>query len=85
MTRASEFGANDMSTNGNAEFGLHIFKRRASAQNSDRYTIGIWEGACQRAICHDACIDGALAAIRGEMEKAGQSQVVPHRELHRSV
>jgi hypothetical protein len=74
-----------MSTNGNAEFGLHIFKRRASAQNGDRYTIGVWEGACQRAICHDACIDGALAAIRDEMERAGRSAVMPHREFERSV
>ena len=85
MTRASEFGANEMSTNGNAEFGLHVFKRRASGQNGDRYTIGVWEGACQRAICHDACIDGALAAMGDEMEKAGQFQVVPHRELQGAV
>lgn len=84
MTRASEFGANEMSTNRNAEFGLHVFKRRASGQNGDRYTIGVWEGAHQRAICHDACIDDALAAIRDEMEKAGQSPVVSHRELQGS-
>lgn len=85
MTRASESGANEMSTNGNAEFGLHVFKRRASGQRGDRYTIGVWEGTHQRAICHDACIDDALAAIRDEMEKAGPSLVAPRRELQRSV
>ena len=75
-----------MSTNGNAEFGLHVFKRRASGQNGDRYTIGVWEGSYQRAICHDACIDDALAAIRDAMEKASQQyQVVPHRELQGPV
>ena len=69
MTRTSVSGANPMSTNGNAEFGLHVFKRRASGQECDRYTIGVWEGKCQRVICHDACIDGALTAIRNEMER----------------
>jgi len=70
MTSAA--GPSPASTNGNAEFGLLVFKRRASGQQGDRYTIGVWEGTYHRAICHDACIDGALAAIRGEMEKAGQ-------------
>ncbi len=74
-----------MTRNGNAEFGLHVFKRQASGQKGDRYTIGVWQGMCQRAICHDACIDGALAAIRAEMEKAGQSPVASHRELHGTV
>jgi hypothetical protein len=78
MTRASVSGASPLSTNGNAEFGLHVFKRRASEQRGDRYTIGVWVGTCQRVICHDACIDGALAAVRGEMEKAGRSPGVPH-------
>jgi hypothetical protein len=85
MTRASVSGANPMSTNGNAEFGLHVFKRRASGQNRDCYTIGVWEGTQQRAICHDASIDDALAAIRDEMEKAGQSPAARHRELQCSV
>lgn len=53
------------------EFGVHIFKRRASGQEGDRYTIGVWESTYQRAICHDACIDCALAAVRAEMENAG--------------
>jgi len=74
-----------MTINGNAEFGLHVFKRRASGQQGDRYTIGVWEGTYQRVICHDACIDGALAALRSEMEKSGQSPAVPYRELQRSV
>jgi hypothetical protein len=85
MTRASVSGANQMTTNGNAELGLHVFKRRASGQMGDRYTIGVWEGTCQRVICHDACIDGALTAIRDEMEKAGRSPVAPHREIQGSV
>jgi hypothetical protein len=85
MTRASVSIANPMATNGNAEFGLHVFKRRASGQRGDRYTIGAWEGTQQRAICHDACIDDALAALRDEMEKAGRSlrRATP-RELQRS-
>ena len=61
------------------EFGLHIFKRRASEQSGDRYTIGVWESTHQRAICHDAGIDCALAAVRGEMEKAGQPIVATDR------
>jgi hypothetical protein len=85
MTRASVSGANPMSTNGNAEFGLHVFKRQASGQRGDRYTIGVWEDTQQRAICHDASIDDALAAIRDEMEKAGQSPAAPHRQLPCSV
>lgn len=60
-----------MSPNHNVEFGLHLFKRRAGKQGVDRYTIGVWEGTFQRAICHDACIDCALAALRREMENAG--------------
>src|SRR6266852_2227919 len=85
MTRTSVSGANQMSTNGNAEFGLHVFKRRASGQKGDRYTIGVWEGTYQRAICHDACIEGALAAIRDEMEKCGRSPLMPRRERQGSV
>jgi len=74
-----------MTTSGNAEFGLHVFKRRASGQKGDRYTIGVWEGTRQRVICHDARIDGALTAIRNEMEKAGQTPVAAHHELQSSV
>jgi hypothetical protein len=85
MTRASVSGASPLSTNGNAEFGLHVFRRRASGQKGDCYTIGVWEGTQQRAICHDASIDDALAAIRSEMEKAGQSPAAPHRQLPCSV
>jgi len=85
MTSAAASGPRTASTNGNAEFGLLVFKRRASGQQGDRYTIGVWEGTYQRAICHDACIDRALATIREEMEKAGQPPVAPQRELHNSV
>jgi hypothetical protein len=74
-----------MSTHGNAEFAFQVLKRRASGQKGDRYTIGVWERTYQRAICHDASIDLALAAIRNEMEKAGQSPVAAHCELQRSV
>jgi len=34
-------------------------KRRASGQQGDRYTIGVWAVTCQRAICHDDGIDGS--------------------------
>lgn len=64
-----------MGTCSSTEFDLHIFKRRASGQERGRYTIGVWESTHQRAICHDACIDCALAAVRAEMEKAGQANV----------
>ena len=49
-------------------------------QQPGLYTIGVWEGGVQRAICHDACIDCALAAIRREMEVAAEASVVlnPH-------
>lgn len=67
-----------MTTSNSAEVGLHIFKRRAGGQKGDRYTIGRWEDGQQRAICHDACIDCALAAIRAELEKAGQPPVAAH-------
>ena len=65
-------------SNGNTEFGLHVFKRRAPGEQGDRYTIGVWEGTCQRAICHDACLECAIAAIRQEMENAGVCVVVPN-------
>jgi hypothetical protein len=65
-------------SNGNTEFGLHVLKRRASGQQGDRYTIGVWEGTCQRAICHDASLDSAMAALRREMENAGACVVMPN-------
>ena len=61
--------------NGNIEFALHVLKRRASS-GDDRYTIGRWEGTVLRAICHDACLDAALSALRREMETAGNTLVV---------
>ncbi len=66
--------------NGNVEFALHLLKRRASGGKGDRYTIGRWEGTVLRAICHDAGLDCALAAVRREMETAGEELVVgnPH-------
>jgi hypothetical protein len=63
MTRASVSAANPVSENGNTEFGLHVFKRRASGQKGDRYTIGAWDGTQQRAICHDASIDDVTTSI----------------------
>jgi hypothetical protein len=65
-----------MATSGNTEFALHVFKRRAGAREVELYTIGVWDGSHQRAICHDACLECALDAIRCEMEKAGR--VVTH-------
>ena len=67
-----------MSPNGNAEFGLHFFKRRAGAKKVDRYNIGVWEGTHQRAICRDACLECALAAVRREMERAGLRRIAKH-------
>jgi len=37
-------------------------------KQEDRYTIGVWEDDVLLAICHDACLDSALVAIRREME-----------------
>jgi hypothetical protein len=60
----------------NAEFGLHVFKRRSTTRQGNRYTIGVWEGTGQRGICHDACLECALAAIRREMNAASEILVV---------
>ena len=57
------------SPNGNAEFGLHVFRRRTPGKQEDRYTIGLWKGDVLLAICHDACLESALAALRCEMER----------------
>ena len=74
-----------MTISGNAEFGLHVFKRRAIGQKG--WSLHDWrlESHLPAAICHDACIGLALAAIRGEMEKAAQSPVALHRTLQASV
>ena len=58
-----------ISPNGNAEFGLHVFKRRTPGKQEDRYTIGAWKGDVLLAVCHDACLESALAALRGEIER----------------
>jgi hypothetical protein len=65
-------------SNRNAEFDVHVFKRRATGQQGDRYTIGVWVGTCARAICHDATLDVAIAALRQELETAGALVVVPN-------
>ena len=58
------------SVNGNAEFALHVFKRRTPEKQEERYTIGVWcKDDVLLAICHDACLDSALAALRREMER----------------
>ena len=68
----SRVGSFSMTTpNGNNEFGLHVFKRRTPGKQEDRYTIGIWKGDVLLAICHDASLESALAALRGEMERDG--------------
>jgi hypothetical protein len=54
--------------------GFHVFKRIAPDSEVPRYTVGVWEGTVQRAICHDACLPCALAAIRREVEKSEQSE-----------
>ena len=55
--------------NGNAEFRLRVFKRRAPGKQEERYTIGVWEDDVLLAICDDACLDSALVALRREMER----------------
>jgi hypothetical protein len=70
-------GARSTATSSSAEFGLHIFKRRAGETGVELYTIGVWEGTQLRAICHDACLECALTAIRCEMEKAGGAGDAP--------
>ena len=70
-------GASSTATSSSAEFGLHVLKRRAGEPGVELYTIGVWEGTQQRAICHDACLECALNAIRGEMEKAGEAGDAP--------
>lgn len=65
------------SVNGNAEFGLHVFKRRPPGRQEERYTIGVWcKDDVLLAICHDACLDSALAALRREMERDHSDLVV---------
>ena len=64
------------SPSGNTEFGLHVLKRRASGNQGDRYTIGIWDGTQQLAICLNACLDCALAALRLTLETPGTHLVV---------
>jgi len=56
------------SVKGNAEFSLHVFKRRTPGKQEDGYTIGVWEDSVLLAICFDACLDSALAALRRQME-----------------
>jgi hypothetical protein len=75
-------GGKNMATSGNADFSLvvhsfHVFKRQSREPKVDLYTIGIWEGTVQRALCHDACLDCALKAIRCEIEKRGQDMLLP--------
>lgn len=64
--------------NGNTEFDVHVFKRRPSGQQGFLYTIAVWEGTCARAICHDATLDVAIAALRQELETAGALVMVPN-------
>lgn len=64
--------------NGNTEFDVHVFKRRVAEDQGYRYTIGVWADDCLRAICHDATLDCALAALRNEFENAGRLVVVPN-------
>ena len=57
------------SVNSNAEFGLHVLKRRTPGKQEERYTIGVCKDDVLLAICHDACLDSALAALRREMKR----------------
>jgi hypothetical protein len=53
------------------EFDLHVFKRRTRGEQEDRYTIGVWKGDVPLAICHDVCLESALAALRCAMKRDG--------------
>ena len=59
-----------------SEFDLHVFKRRTRGEQEDRYTIGVWKGDVLLAICHDVCLESALAALRCEMERDGSELFV---------
>ncbi len=69
-------GGGSKATGRNAELSLHIFKRQTGSPEVELYTIGVWEGTHQRAICHDACLDCALGAIRRELANAGRAGAV---------
>jgi hypothetical protein len=56
----------------NKEFAVHFLKHRAGGRRANRYTVAVWEQQQLRAICHVAPIDRALAALRREMESAGE-------------
>ena len=58
-----------------SEFDLHVFKRRTRGEQEDRYTIGVWKGNVLLAICHDVCLESALAALRCEMERNGGGEL----------
>jgi len=53
------------------EFSIHFLKHKRIGRRA-LYTVGIWESNQLRAICHVAPIDSAVAALRREMEKAGE-------------
>jgi hypothetical protein len=61
-----------MKHSGNKEFAVHFLKHPAGGRRTDRYTVAVWERQQLRAICHVAPIDRALAALRREMESAGE-------------
>ncbi len=56
------------------KLSFHIFKRVSGDSQVPLYTVGVWEGTIQRAICHDGCLTCALVAIRREIEKSEQSE-----------
>ena len=64
------------SVDGNAEFGLYVFKRRTPGTQEERYTIGVCKDDVLLAICHDVCLDSALAALRRQMERDRGDPVV---------
>jgi hypothetical protein len=66
--------------NGNTEFALHVFKRRTPEKQEDRYTIGVWKGNVLLAICHDAFLESAIVALRGELER-GRGEQKAEREV----
>lgn len=55
-----------------SEFDLHVWKKPATGNRPDQYTIGVWDGQQIRGLCHIAPIEGALQTLRHVLETAGQ-------------
>jgi hypothetical protein len=64
----------------NSEFSLHVHRTTGPDRQTNRYTIGLWNGIVLRAICHIEPLDNALAALRLVLEDGaseGDKKSVP--------